>query len=268
MRMIQTLSMAALLCGFATSQARAEKAWGIDSRALLVSFDTDRPQFPTSLQLLRGLQPGEQVLGIDFRPATGELYALGSSSRLYKIERETGIARVVGSGAAFTPALDGTEFGFDFNPTVDRIRVTSNSGQNLRLHPDTGVVAAVDAALNYADGTRPQVVASAYTNSFAGSTTTTLYNLDLAKRAIVTQAPPNDGVLGSPKPLINIDFSRVAGFDISPITNRGYLVMRESGSSKSILYEIYYETGDHNPIGNLWFFEQFGGIAIEPPNAK
>lgn len=266
MKPIQTILLSGLLLAFGSDSARAERAWGIDSRALLVSFDTDRPQFPTSLQLLRGLQPGEQVLAIDFRPATGELYALGSSSRLYKIERETAIARVVGTGAPFTPALSGTEFGFDFNPTVDRIRVTSNTGQNLRLHPDTGVVAATDAALNYADGTRPQIVASAYTNSFAGATTTTLFNLDLAKRAIVSQIPPNDGVLANPKPLINIDLSQVAGFDISPITNRGYMVIRESNSSKSILYEVYVETGDHNPIGNLWFFEQFGAIAIDPRN--
>lgn len=257
-----------LFCGLGSDVARAEKAWGIDSKALLVSFDTERPQFPTSLQLLRGLKPGEQVLAIDFRPATGRLYALGSSSRIYTIDRETAIATAVGTGAAFVPALAGTEFGFDFNPTVDRIRVTSNTGQNLRLHPDTGVVAAVDAALNYADGTMPQVIASAYTNSFAGATTTTLYNIDAAKKAIVTQVPPNDGTLVMVKPLVNMDFSSIAGFDISPVTNRGYLVMRESGSSKSILYEIYFETGDHNPIGNLWFFEQFSGIAVEPPNAK
>ena len=257
-----------LLCALGANEARAEKAWGVDSKALLVSFDTERPQFPTSLQLLRGLRPGEQVLAIDFRPMNGRLYALGSSSRIYTIDRETGIATAVGMGTAFTPTLDGTEFGFDFNPTVDRIRVTSNTGQNLRVHPDTGVVAAIDGALNYADGMQPQVIASAYTNSFAGATTTVLFNLDAAKRAIVTQAPPNDGTLVMVKPLVNMDFSGIAGFDISPVTNRGYLVMRESGSSKSVLYEIYFDTGDHNPIGNLWFFEQFSGIAIEPPNAK
>ncbi len=257
-----------LLCALGANEARAEKAWGVDSKALLVSFDTERPQFPTSLQLLRGLRPGEQVLAIDFRPMNGRLYALGSSSRIYTIDRETGIATAVGIGAAFTPALDGTEFGFDFNPTVDRIRVTSNTGQNLRVHPDTGVVAATDGALNYADGMRPLIIASAYTNSFAGATTTMLFNLDATKRAIVTQAPPNDGTLVMAKPLVNMDFSNIAGFDISPVTNRGYLVMRESGSSKSVLYEIYFDTGDHNPIGNLWFFEQFSGIAIEPPNAK
>ena len=268
MRLKLPLMTLGLLCALGANEARAEKAWGVDSKALLVSFDTERPQFPTSLQLLRGLRPGEQVLAIDFRPMNGRLYALGSSSRIYTIDRETGIATAVGMGAAFTPALDGTEFGFDFNPTVDRIRVTSNTGQNLRVHPDTGVVAATDGTLNYADGMRPQIIASAYTNSFAGATTTMLFNIDAAKRAIVTQAPPNDGTLVMVKPLVNMDFSGIAGFDISPVTNRGYLVMRESGSSKSVLYEIYFDTGDHNPIGNLWFFEQFSGIAIEPPNAK
>lgn len=60
-----------LLCALAANEARAEKAWGVDSKALLVSFDTERPQFPTSLQLLRGLRPGEQVLAMDFRPMKG-----------------------------------------------------------------------------------------------------------------------------------------------------------------------------------------------------
>ena len=37
-----------------------------------------------------GLQPDESLLGIDMRPATGELYGLGSSSRLYRIDPFTG----------------------------------------------------------------------------------------------------------------------------------------------------------------------------------
>jgi hypothetical protein len=31
---------------------------------------------------------------------------------------------------------------------VDRIRVVSNTGQNLRLNPDLGTVAAIDGNLN------------------------------------------------------------------------------------------------------------------------
>jgi hypothetical protein len=42
------------------------------------------------------------------------------------------------SAAVFMPVLAGTSFGFDFNPTVDRIRLVSDSGQNLRLNPNSG----------------------------------------------------------------------------------------------------------------------------------
>jgi hypothetical protein len=262
------LFLSLALAGLLTPEMRAERAWAVDSRALLVGFDTSRPFLITDLLLVTGLKPGEQILGIDFRPANGRLYALGSSSRLYTINLETGAATAVGNGAAFTPALQGTEFGFDFNPTVDRIRIVSNSGQNLRAHPDTGMIVATDGALKYEDGSAPNIIASAYTNSFAGSTSTVLYNIDATKKAVVTQMPPNDGNLVNMKPLVNMDFSGIAGFDISPVTNRGYLVMRESGSQKAMVYEIYVETGDHNPIGAIDLFEQLSGLAIEPTNVQ
>ena len=176
-----------------TGAASAETAWAVDSRSLLIGFDTNFPAFVRSIRLIQGLQPGEGIMAIDFRPANKKLYGLGSSSRVYVIDTETGTASAVGTGP-FTPALDGTEFGFDFNPTVDRIRVTGNKGQNLRLHPDTGMVAATDTALNY-EGPAEGIVASAYTNSVVGATTTTLYNIDSRRKALVTQAPPNDGKL-------------------------------------------------------------------------
>jgi hypothetical protein len=101
------------------------------------------------------------------------LYGLGSSNRIYIIDPVTGIARAV-TDTPFTPALDGNKFGFDFNPTVDRIRVVSDKGQNLRLHPDTGQVVATDGGLAYEDGEAPAVVAAAYTNSLADAASTTL----------------------------------------------------------------------------------------------
>jgi hypothetical protein len=36
----------------------------------------------------------------------------------------------------------------DFNPTVDRIRLVTASGQNLRLHPELGTVVATDGSIN------------------------------------------------------------------------------------------------------------------------
>ena len=94
---------------------------------------------------------GVTLRGIDFRPATGELYGVGSDSIVYHVSPVTG--RTVAEGPAFAPMLNGRFFGVDLNPTVDRIRVTSDAKQNLRLVPDTGALAGADADLNPNDPT-------------------------------------------------------------------------------------------------------------------
>jgi hypothetical protein len=99
----------------------------------------------------------------------------------------------------FTPALRGRFFGVDFNPMVDRIRVTSDANQNIRLHPDDANVVGADADLNPGD---PTVVGSAYTNSSfsAGlASSTVLYALDALDDAIYVQSPPNNGTLAMPQ---------------------------------------------------------------------
>jgi Domain of unknown function (DUF4394) len=114
-----------------------------DNKLLLVSADA--PSAVLSSYRITGLADGERVLGIDFRPATGGLYALGSTSTLYLVDPATGYATAVGAPLA-TP-LAGASFGFDFNPTVDRIRVVSDAGENLRLNPLTGEIAGTDTNL-------------------------------------------------------------------------------------------------------------------------
>jgi len=232
---------------------------------LLLSFDANLPSFVNSIRLIRGLQPGEGILAIDFRPANKKLYGLGSSSRICVIDTETGMATAV-APMQFTPALEGTEVGFDFNPTVDRIRLVSNRGQNLRLHPDTGMVVATDGVLN-ADGVTGAVtgvMGCAYTNSVAGAASTTLYNIDSSRRLLVTQTPPNDGKLNTVGELVGLMPSMVAGFDISPVTGRAYLAARLSNSTRAVLYEVYLATGDYQMMGEVGIFEQTSGLAIEP----
>ena len=126
-------------------------------------------------------------------------------------------------------------YGFDFNPTVDRIRVTTGTGLNFRVNPNNG--AAVDGdnggAGGSVAGTNPDgaingqalgVSAAAYTNSFGQSLTggaTTLYTLDAATDGLYIQNPANAGTqtnqlaLTPDGNLINfIDFTDVTGFDI------------------------------------------------------
>jgi truncated hemoglobin YjbI len=250
------------------SSARAEIVYAIDSRCVLTAFDSERPAATLSMTVVRGLQPGEVVLGLDFRPANKKLYALGSYSRLYVIDPPTGQASLV-TADPFTPALDGTKFGFSFNPTVDRIRITSNSGQNLRLHPDTGLIAAVDGPLQYADGSmRPWVSASAYTNSVAGATTTTLYNLDYIRRALVVQNPPNDGTLNVMIPLpAAIDINEISAFDISATSGKGYLAARDGGPARVQLYEVDLANRRISLSGTLGVPDQITALAVAPEGA-
>jgi Domain of unknown function (DUF4394) len=193
-------------------------------------------------------------LGIDMRPANGQLYALGSTSRLYTLNMANGAATLVGTGA-LTTALSGTEFGFDFNPTVDRIRLVSNSGQNLRLHPETGAVAAVDAALN---GGTPSVSAAAYTNNFAGATTTILYVLDAMNKKLYVQNPPNNGTLTTPVDL-NVSFFSSNGFDIGGTSGRAFAILSDENTTK--LYQLNLTTGALNAGRNLPF-SMNRGLAI------
>lgn len=183
-------------------------AYAVDPDNQLLIFN---PQRTTGMvtKPITGLQSGELVLGMDMRPATGQLYALGSSNRLYTINMSSGAATPVGL-TPFSQSLNGSFFGFDFNPTVDRIRIVSNKGQNLRVHPVTGAVAFVDGGLNPG---MPEIDAAAYTNNFGGATSTTLYVLDYSTDKLYTQAPPNDGKLnlvGS----VGIDIYQSNGFDI------------------------------------------------------
>ncbi len=117
-------------------------AVALDVNNRLLGFDTDAPATISSSTPITGLASGESILAIDYRPATGELYGLGSGSRLYVINPVTGAAAQVGGD--FAIPIEGDSFDLDFNPAVDRIRVVSNTDQNLRLHPDTGAVVDFD----------------------------------------------------------------------------------------------------------------------------
>ena len=142
----------------------------------------------------------------------------------------------------FDPILKGNSFGFDFNPTVDRIRIVSDMGQNLRANPITGAIAAIDADLN--PGT-PAVSAAAYASNFAGATTTTLYDIDHAADKLYKQTPPNDGKLEEVGPL-NVDIAANNGFDIGGQSNMAYGLFTVGSTTK--LYLINLANGTSTPV--------------------
>ena len=199
----------------------------------LLSFDRATPGTIRTTATVTGLQAGENLLGIDYRPADGMLYGVGSTGRIYTLNGTTGAATLKSTLAADTTdttlpftALAGTEFGVDFNPVADRLRLVSNTGQSLRINVDTGAT-TTDGAIN-GGAVNTAITAAAYTNSFAGTGSTTLFVIDAANGTLYTQNPPNNGTLALPLPL-GLTATAVAGFDIDARTNTGYAVMTVGG---------------------------------------
>lgn len=233
------------------SAANAEVIYGLTTRSQLVTFDSAAPGLLTSARFIAGMGPSEEIINIDFRPATGELYAMGSFNNLYVLDPVTAFATRVGTG--FSPQLNGIEFGFDFNPTVDRIRVVSDLDQNLRLNPITGGGAATDVNLAYAAGdpnagANPNVTGSAYTNNFGGATATTLYGIDSNLNILVTQNPPNNGTLNTVGSL-GFDTTGLVGFDISGPSGVAYASLHAQGGAFTTLYTINLATGAATSVG-------------------
>ena len=258
--------LAVLLGMLVGAEASALAVYGVTTMNSLVRFDSATPGTINSTVTVTGLNAGATLRGIDFRPVDGLLYGVSSDSRLYTINLSSGAASVIGPALAFT--LNGSSFGFDFNPTVDRIRVTSDADQNLRLNPITGALAATDTNLAYAGtdvnaGQNPNIVGSAYTNSFNGATTTTLFGIDSALDILVTQAPPNNGTLNTVGSL-GFNTSDQVGFDIFFFGNQAFASLTGAAAgSISSLFSINLATGAATSIGAIGSGLQIADIAIQ-----
>jgi hypothetical protein len=204
-----------------------------------------------TLKIQDGLEDqNETLLAIDFRPATGQLYGVGNKNHTYTInirpDMNPGRVKAL-SPVPFNPAISGPSVvGFDFNPTVDRIRLVSNTAQNMRIHPEDNSLVAVDGYLKgYND---VKVAAAAYTNNFAGAATTQLYDIDPDANKLFLQMPPNDGVLKEVGPL-GMDISDIGGFDIASGSNYAIASVLYNGVWQ--LVEVNLSTGALTKIGNL-----------------
>lgn len=221
------------------------QAFGLTANNKLLNFALNNPN-SVSEKSLTGLLVDERFIGIDYRLRTttdhsGKLYGLTNKANLYTINPESGLASLVSTlkpaaGSSFT-ALDGTSFAVDFNPTADRLRVISNTGQNLRINVDTGDTIK-DGDINGASGA--QVTAAAYTNSFktpVATLATELFDLDQTNKTLTKQNPPNNGTLSLIGNL-GINLGTDNGFDIAGGDNGLALAAVSGGSGPSVLYRI------------------------------
>jgi hypothetical protein len=263
-----TLAALTAVAGLAWAGAtHAETAFAVTQNGTLVSFDTASPNVLTAGFAISGLQSNEVIHGIDFRPATGELYALGSTSRLYTLDTGNGVATEVGSGP-FAPPLNGSSFGFDFNPVIDRIRVVSDVDKNYVLNPNDGTATGVTDLFYTAgdanESADPNVVNSAYTNSFAGTTSTQLYGIDTGLDILVTQA--NSAGTLQTVGAIGADINAIGAFDISGATGTAYVAEIDVATSpnRTRFWTLDLNTGQGAFVGEVGGGQIVTAMAVVP----
>ncbi|MCC0178896.1 DUF4394 domain-containing protein [Waterburya agarophytonicola K14] len=225
----------------------------------LVSFDQSNPSEVNSIEVT-GIDGF--LLGIDTRPADGLIYSISTANNIYTIDPSNGEATYVST--LDTPFEGGTISGFDFNPAADRLRLVGDNDQDFRINVDTGEV-TVDGTLAFAEGdinqdVNPNVTAAAYTNSFDGTETTQLYDIDTLLNDLVLQNPPNDGTLETIGDL-GIDFDTLGGFDILSSVDGDNVAFAASNSS---LYTINLGTGEAINLGEIddSSFDNLQGLTI------
>src|SRR5689334_7779367 len=81
---LAALTLAAI-CG-APTPAAADIAYAVSATTFPFTIDTSTPTMEIAHNVPRFLQPGETIVGIDLRPATGQVYAVGSTNRLYVLD--------------------------------------------------------------------------------------------------------------------------------------------------------------------------------------
>lgn len=237
-------ALAACLQAFVAAPAISMPVYkiiGLTSNNTLVRYGSNSRSFNQTIDIK---EVDGNVLGIDFRPANGMLYAITDTDKIYTVNPDNGVAKLVSTlSISFS---GGFQSGVDFNPVADRLRLVANNGQNFRVNVDTGAVTA-DSPLNYNPTQDLGITAAAYTNSRAGVSSTKLYNLDYDSDALVVQNPPNDGVLATVGPL-GVNLPPVAGFDIVTNTNgedSGFIVYGKS------LYVVDLSTGSAAFMGKF-----------------
>jgi len=253
---------------FTAGQALAQTAYAIDNTNNLIKFQVSTPGVFTSTIPVTGLAAGEFLQAIDYRPATQQLYAFGSTSQLYIINTATGTSTLV--GPPLSPPLAGARIGMDFNPTVDRLRLTSSAGENVRVNPGTGAYAGVDVSLAFAAGdphfgSPPAIDGTAYANNFPGAATTTLYGYDFATDSLVIINPPNNGTLNTVGSSGVVTTTGALGFDIVTMggVNTAYATLVTAAGSG--LYTIDLSAGTATLVGAISGNTTLRGLAVVPP---
>lgn len=297
----QKLAGSFLLAGLLALPAAGQTIYGLEfSYGLnipsLMSFTAANPGTILARTAITGVASGETLVGLDFRPTTGELFGLGydnstQTGRLYILNPATAVATPVGAAAVALPLGSGgsaanqggitPRIGFAFDPATDRIRVCSSTTQaNLQLHPVTGGLVATDAPFAYAAGdayagTTAHLGTLAYTSAYPGGPATSLYGLDEQTSRLVTSALPASGVVRTVPPVSTSSYTPYPSYnsdldfyyDPTTGTDIGYLSFSgvDPASGYASLRRLDMSSGSlSTTIGPYGGYYEVRDIAVQP----
>jgi hypothetical protein len=251
----------------------------------LVRFMASFPERLTLRQRLTGLPEGETVADVDYRVARGVLYGATNLGRVVTIDPWTAKVSIVSTS---TPTISwgGQRAGIDFNPAVDRIRVVTSGGMNLRMHPDTGKLidsnpneggVQIDKGLAYVAGDvnagkSPEVTGVAYTYNKDNEKITTLFGIDRAQGALVRH-----GSVEGEQPFVSPDTGELrtvgalglgtlidVSMDISDLRYLALAAVRTKNEPRSVLYDVDLRSAQTRRLGLIGDGEPVLGVAIAP----
>ena len=260
-----------LFSSLAPNSASAELLYGLTTENSIAVFDSSKPNETLDGGFVDGLAAGEELIAIDFRPASGNIYLLGSTETVYTFDLATLDATVVGNFGA-TADLRGTSFGFDFNPafrggefariisdTDDNRVISGVSGQYLLPVEKTDVFYAAGDAN---EGENPNIAAIAYTNSLGVATSTQQYGID-ATLGVLTTVANNAGTLETVGSLgLSSTPTNELGLDISGATGIAYANLQTGPNSQ--LYTIDLGTGTASLLGTFTSGDLIRDITVVP----
>ncbi|MET7329550.1 DUF4394 domain-containing protein [Nonomuraea sp. NPDC005650] len=250
---------------------------GLTTRGDLVLFDAGDPRDVSRVGRISGLRGDMKVVGIDYRVQNRRLYAVGDKGGVYTLDNRARAAKV----SQLTVPLSGTAFGVDFNPAANRLRVISDTGQNLRHNlddpngaPAAGTTAGDGALTNppvppaTAGASATGVTGAGYTNNdLDPATATTLFDVDTTGDQISVQSPANAGNL-APAGRLGVDAATGAGFDVFSrlrggvtVSNTAYAALKVRGAYR--FYTVNALTGDAVLVGTFPMNRQVRDIAVQ-----
>ncbi|MFF0275743.1 DUF4394 domain-containing protein [Streptomyces sp. NPDC094447] len=239
---------------------------GLTADQRLFGFDVRNPADTWSLGKVSGLRGDNKLVGIDFRVQNGKLYGVGDKGGVYTVDSDAKAVKV----SQLTVALQGRSFGVDFNPAANRLRVISDTGQNLRHNiddpaaPNTTTVDGTLTNPTMPPSTALGVTGAAYTNNDVdAATATTLFDIDTTNDRVSLQSPANAGTL-APTGNLGVNAGPSAGFDIyyqaSEGSNRGFAALSTGGKQR--FYKVDLLTGRATLVGDFPAARQIVDLAL------